>query len=132
MPCPLCSHAKAYKHGKTSKGSQRFRCLNCKQTFTDTFDTIYYRRQVSEEEVRIVLQSHCEGTSLRGISRVSGLSYNTGVSLIRAGSQKAQLIHNAQVQAVDTDAIAADEMWSFVEKNKSIAYPKTLKRETVG
>ena len=95
MPCPLCSHDKTYKHGKTSKGSQRYRCLKCKQTFTSTFDTIYYRRQVSFEEVRIVLQSHCEGTSLRGISRISGLSYNTGVSLIRAASQKAQMVHNA-------------------------------------
>lgn len=132
MPCSLCSHDKTYKHGKTSKGSQRYRCPNCKQTFTDTFDTIYYRRQVSQEEVRIVLQSHCEGTSLRGISRISGLSYNTGVSLIRAAVQKAQLVNNGEVSSVDTDAIAADEMWSFVEKNKSTAYLKNLKPETVG
>jgi transposase-like protein len=125
MLCPLCSHDKTYKHGKTSKGSQRYRCPNCKQTFTDTFDTIYYRRQVSREKVRIVLQSHCEGTSNRGISRVSRLSYNTGVSLIRAASQKAQLVHNAEVQAVDTDAIGADELWSFVEKNKNTAYHKS-------
>jgi transposase-like protein len=125
MQCPLCSHPKAHKHGKTSSGSQRYRCLNCKQTFSDTFDTIYYRRQVSQEKVRIVLQSHCEGTSLRGISRISGQSYNTGVSLIRAASQKAQQVHNAQVQAVDTDAIGADELWSFVEKNKNTAYPES-------
>jgi transposase-like protein len=108
MRCLLCNHNQTHKHGKTSKGSQRYRCPNCQQTFTDTFDTIYYRRQVSEEEVRIVLQSHCEGTSLRGISRVSGLSYNTGVSLIRVASQKAQMVHNAEVQDVQTDAIAAD------------------------
>ena len=127
MLCPLCSHDKTHKHGKTSKGSQRYRCPLCKQTFTDTFDTIYYRRQVREEEVRIVLQSHCEGTSLRGISRVSGLSYNTGVSLIRAASQKAQLIHNDLVQDVDTDAIAADELWSFVEKNNGNACRKNSK-----
>ncbi len=135
MPCPLCGHDETYKHGKTSKGSQRYRCLKCKQTFTSTFDTIYYRRQVTFEEVRIVFQSHCEGTSLRGISRISGLSYNTGVSLIRAASQKAQMVHNAEVKevkAVDTDAVAADEMWSFVEKNKSIAYLKNSKPETVG
>ncbi|MDV2992480.1 MAG: hypothetical protein N4J56_002134 [Chroococcidiopsis sp. SAG 2025] len=37
-----------------------------------------------------------------------GLSYNTGVSLIRAASQKAQLVHNGEVSSVDTDAIAAD------------------------
>lgn len=132
MPCPLCGHDKTYKHGKTSKGSQRYRCPNCKQTFTDTFDTIYPGRQVSFEEVRIVLQSHCEGTSLRGISRISGLSYNTGVRRIRAASQKAQMVHNAEVSSVDTDAIAADEIWSFVEKNKSIAYLKNSKPEIVG
>lgn len=132
MLCPLCSHDKTYKHGKTSSGSQRYRCLNCKQTFTSTFDTIYYRRQVTFEEVQIVLQSHCEGTSWRGISRISGLSYNTGVSLIRAASQKAQMVHNAEVQAVDTDAIAADELWSFVQKNKSAAYLENSKPEIVG
>ncbi len=101
MPCPLCGHDETYKHGKTSKGSQRYRCLKCKQTFTSTFDTIYCRRQVNFEEVRIVLQSHCEGKSLCGISRISGLSYNTRVSLIRAASQKAQMVHNAEVKAVD-------------------------------
>ena len=99
---------KPINKGITSKGSQRYRCPFCKQTFTSTFDTIYYRWQVSFEQVRIVLQSHCEGTSLRDISRISGLSYNTGVSLIRAVSQKAQMVHNSEVKAVDTDAIAAD------------------------
>lgn len=77
MQCPLCSRPKAHGHGKTSSGSQRYCCPNCKQTFTDTFGTIYYQQQVREEEVRIILQSHCEGTSLRGSSRISGLSYNT-------------------------------------------------------
>ncbi len=77
--------------------------------------------------MRIVLQSHGEGTSLRGISRVSGLSYNTGVSLIRAASQKAQLVHNAEVKNVETDALAADELWSFVEKNNDSACRKNLK-----
>ena len=85
------------------------------------------RDLVSFEEVRIVLQSHCEGTSLHGLSRISGLSYNTGVRRIRSASQKAQLIHNAEVQDVDTDAIAADKLWSFVEKNNGNACPKNSK-----
>ncbi|MDZ4877049.1 MAG: hypothetical protein CLLPBCKN_006484 [Chroococcidiopsis cubana SAG 39.79] len=76
---------------------------------------------MSEEEIRIVLQSHAEGSSLRGISRISGLAYDTVVSIIQAAAEKAQLVHNAEVQNVDTDAIAADELWSFVEKNKNTA-----------
>ncbi len=61
-----------------------------------------------------------------------GLSYNTAVSLIRAASQKAQLVHNAEVQDVDTDAIAADELWSFVEKNNGNACQKNSKQEMAG
>lgn len=105
-------------------GSQRYFCSKCQQTFTDTFDTLYYRRQVSEKDVRIVLQAHTEGSSLRGISRISGLAYDTVVKLVQAAAQKAQMVHNAQVQDVDTDAMAADELWSFVEKNKNTAYHK--------
>ena len=111
MKCPLCSHPKAHKHGKTSKSSQRYRCPNCQQPFTATFDTLYYRRKVSEETVRIVLQSHAEGSSLRGVSRISRLAYNTGVSIIRAASQKAQ--------AVKTEALSADDLWSFVDKSRN-------------
>jgi hypothetical protein len=31
------------------------------------------------------------------------------------------MVHNAEVQAVNTDTIGADELWSFVENNKSTA-----------
>lgn len=58
-----------------------------------------------------------EGSSLRGVSRISGLAYDTSVSIVRSWAQKAQMVHNCEVQDVDPDAIAADELWSFVEKN---------------
>ena len=36
----------------------------CQQTYTDTFDTVDYRRQVNEQTVGVVWQSHAEGSSL--------------------------------------------------------------------
>lgn len=128
MECPLCSHPKSHKHGKTSKGSQRYRCPNGRQTFTETFDTLYYRRKVREETVRIVLQSHAEGSSLRGVSRISGLAYNTGMSIIRAASQKAQMVHSAEVQTVETEVISGDEMWPFVKKTETLLTQRTRSR----
>jgi len=80
---------------------------------------MYYYRHVSEAQIRQVLQAHSEGSSLRGISRTSELAYNTVVSIVRAASQQAQLVHNAQVQAVPTEEVSADELWSFVAKNKN-------------
>lgn len=73
-------------------------------------------------------------------------AYDTVVSIVQAAAQKAQMAHNAEIQAVDTDAIAADELWrqesggiippdfalSFVQKNKNSAYLKNWLREIAG
>jgi len=55
------------------------------------------------------------------VARISGRAYGTVVNLVRATSQKAQMIHNAFVQQVETIAITADELWSFIQKNKNTA-----------
>ena len=44
-----------------------------------------------------------------------------------AASQKAQMIHNAFVHQVQTIAITADELWSFMKKNKNIACQENLR-----
>ncbi|CAA9367476.1 hypothetical protein AVDCRST_MAG94-3857 [uncultured Leptolyngbya sp.] len=103
MECPLCAHVKAHKHGKMPNGHQRYLCPACHQTFCESY--------VSPEQIRQVLQAHSEGSSLRGISRITKLAYNTVVSIVRAASQKAQLIHNQELQAVETEEVSADEMW---------------------
>jgi lambda repressor-like predicted transcriptional regulator len=76
-------------------------------------------KNVSPEKIREVLQAHSEGSSLRGISRITELAYNTVVSIVRAASSKAQLVLNAQVEKVETEEVSADDMWSFVQKNRS-------------
>ena len=121
MQCKLCGHSNTYKHGTLPSGTQRYRCPCCQKTFTDSFDTLYYRRQVTPEQVRQVLQCHTEGSSLRGIARTTGLAYNTVVSLVKAASHKAQQVHNVGVSDVETDAVSADELWSFVKKSKNNA-----------
>ncbi len=57
MQCPLCGHAKAHKHGKMPNGHQRYLCPTCGQTFSENFDSLYYRRHVSPEQIRQVLQA---------------------------------------------------------------------------
>ena len=123
MECRLCGHSKTHKHGKMPNGHQRYFCLQCKQTFSESFDTLYYWRRVSPEQVQQVLQAHSECSSLRGVSRITGLAYNTVVSIVRSASSKAQLVHNQQVEQVVTEEVSADELWSFVQKNRSNASP---------
>lgn len=119
MKCLLCGHYKTHKHGQTSKGSQRYYCPICQQTFTETFDTLYYRRQVEPEKIQMVLQAHSEGSSLRGVSRTTRLAYNTVVSLVGKASVKEQMVHNEEVKQIKIEQLAGDEFWSFVQKNKN-------------
>ena len=58
------------------------------------------------------------------MSRISGRAYGTVVSLIKDAAQKAQMLHNAEVNQVKTNQIIADEMWSFVQKNRKTVNPK--------
>ena len=76
---------------------------------------------IQPEQMPMVLQAHVEGSSLRGISRTVNLAYNTVVSLVRAASEKGQVIHNAHVQNINTSNIRSDEFWSLVQKNENSA-----------
>ncbi len=67
----------------------------------------------------MVLQAHSEGSSLRGVSRTTKLAYNTVVSLVRKVSVKGQMVHNEEVKQIETEKLAGDEFWSFVQKNKN-------------
>ncbi|MDZ4877428.1 MAG: hypothetical protein CLLPBCKN_006863 [Chroococcidiopsis cubana SAG 39.79] len=70
-----------------AKARWHYLCPKCRQTFTETFDTLY-KRQLSEEEIRIVLQFHAEGNSLRGISLISGLAYDAVVNIVQAEARE--------------------------------------------
>jgi len=71
-----------HEHSTPSKGTKRYQCPNCQKTFVETLDTIYYHRHIDAEQIHLVLHSHWEGVSQRGIARLTGLAYNTVVSII--------------------------------------------------
>jgi transposase-like protein len=66
MRCPFCEHGRVHKHGKTLKGLERFKCPACQQTFTETFDTVACRRQVSAAEMDTILQFHLYSFTKKG------------------------------------------------------------------
>ena len=60
------------------------------------------------------------------------LAYETGIRVIDAARQKAQMIHNQALKAVETEAMGADEFWSFVEKGRTPVTTMNERSETVG
>jgi len=76
----------------------------------DSLDILYYGRQLTRAQIERILQSHQEGVGLWGIARISKRSDNTVIDVVRASSQKAQLVHNEEVTDVPTEQVIADEM----------------------
>jgi len=127
VACPRCSSLNVKKNGITAQHKQRYRCKDCQRQFiTD------YTYQAYKAEVRsLVLPMTMNGSGIRDISRVLGISTNTVLRLIRQAAQKAQ---EPFVPKRIAD-LELDEFWSFVEKKKRqrwtwYAFDRKLKRVT--
>jgi transposase-like protein len=71
--CRHCGGTNSIRHGYTRKGKQRYRCRTCDRSFVEDPGSVAYDPQRKEE----ILSAYHERASLRGISRIFGVSRNT-------------------------------------------------------
>lgn len=71
--CRHCHGGPTIRHGYTTKGKQRYRCQRCGRCFVENPESAAYDPTRKEE----ILKAYHERTSLRGISRIFGVSRNT-------------------------------------------------------
>ncbi len=67
-----------------------------------------------------ILHQLCEGTSLRGVSRIEGVTLNTVIKLMVDAGYACADFHDRTLQNLTCHRIQADEMWAFCyAKNKN-------------
>ena len=77
-----------------------------------------------------VLNMLVEGSSMRSISRVVGVSINTVTKLLIDAGRACETFHNEQVQNVESKRIQCDEIWSFCyAKGKNVEDAKAAPEE---
>lgn len=65
-------------------------------------------------ETRVqILSMLCEGSSMRSISRITGVSINTVSKLLIDAGMACAAFHDAKVRNVPAKAVQCDEIWSF-------------------
>lgn len=124
MTCEACKLV-CHRIGKHRNGLLRFRCPQCKRTYTEphtrTLDSMY----IAQEKAALALQLLIEGNSLRSTQRITGLDINTLMSLlVRAGKRSEKLMAD-RITSVKVRDVEADELWGFVgmkEKAKGNLY----------
>jgi len=60
-----------------------------------------------------ILHMLCEGSSMRSISRVAGVSINTVTKLLVDAGSACQAYHDERVRGLRSERVQCDEIWSF-------------------
>jgi len=77
-------------------------------------------------ETRVqILSMLCEGSSMRSVSRITGVSINTVSKLIIDAGMACAAFHDATVRGITAKAVQCDEIWSFsYAKQKNVKFAK--------
>jgi IS1 family transposase len=77
-------------------------------------------------ETRVqILSMLCEGSSMRSVSRIAGVSINTVSKLLIDAGLACAAFHDKTVRGVAAKAVQCDEIWSFsYAKNKNVKFAK--------
>jgi transposase-like protein len=89
-------------HGWSSK-TRRIRCLRCTacgKSFSERAGTPLFRTQLPEAKALDIAQYLVEGTGLRAIGRLSGVSLNTVLRFARRAGQHAEAFYDQMMQHV--------------------------------
>jgi len=82
MQCYHCGSEKVRKHGRTKNGKQRFKCTACGRSLRENPQTHSYTPERKEE----ILRAYSERTSLRGLTRIFGVSRQTVSAWLKKSS----------------------------------------------
>jgi len=102
------------KFGKTRQGVQRFLCKTCKQTFTATTGTIFYRKRTPEHEILETLALLAEGNRISSLSRVKGFKEDTILAWLREAAQHAEAVEEVLMAEFKVERGQLDALWAYV------------------
>jgi transposase-like protein len=106
--------AQIIRFGKTQNGTQRYRCKGCGRTFTETWGTVFYRRQASRETILETLALLAEGVRISSLARAKGIKEDTILDWLRAAARQAEAIEDALLKDYRIGQAQLDALWTYV------------------
>ena len=123
MVCSECETA-CSRFGKHRNGLRRFRCPQCKRTYTETHNLTLGEMYAPQDKVFLALQLLLEGNSIRSTMRITGLDQNTISKALVLAGEKAERMMARKIVNVQVRDVEADEVWSFIGKKEKCVRPE--------
>ena len=102
------------KFGKTPRGVQRYRCISCGRTFTETTGTVFFRKHASEQDILETLVLLAEGSRISSLSRAKGFKEDTILNWLRDAAKHAEQVEEIMMARYRVERAQLDAMWSYV------------------
>lgn len=117
MTCHNCQSS-CRKFGKHRNGLQRFRCDQCRKTFTEDHATPLDTMRIPMEKATEVLRLMVEGMSVRSIERITGIHRDTILRLLLLAADKIMAKLRHEFESLVINRIQVDELHCFVQKRE--------------
>jgi transposase-like protein/IS1 family transposase len=117
MTCPNC-RIECKRSGKHRNGLQRFKCLQCKKTFTEARKDALEGMYLPMDKAELVLSMLIEGNSVSSVERITGIHHSTILKLLVLVGEKCERIMAEKVRNVQVRDIECDELWAFIGKKQ--------------
>jgi IS1 family transposase len=96
---------------------QRFQCLRCSTTFSETQPLEHLR--VKTESAVQVINLLVEGVGIRAISRLTRLDQETVLNILEVAGGKCSTLLDTKIRDVECESVQCDELYAFVYSKRS-------------
>jgi transposase-like protein/IS1 family transposase len=117
MTCEACN-VNCQRFGKHRNGLSRFRCPNCKKTYTESHKRVLDSMYIPQDKAVLALRLLLEGNSLRSTERITDLNINTLMSLLVKAGDRCQTLMISKIHDLKVQDVEADEIWGYVGKKE--------------
>ena len=131
MTCHNCKSV-CKKSGKHRNGLQRFRCNQCKRTFTEEHQRPLDEMRLPLDKALLVLQLLVEGNSIRSTERITGVEKKTILSLLVLAGERCERLMEKRLRKVKVSDLQADEVWAYVGMKEKTKKRKGKDADTLG
>jgi transposase-like protein/IS1 family transposase len=117
MTCETC-RVKCQRFGKHRNGLRRFRCPQCKKTYTEAHKPLLEGTCVPQDRILLALRLLIEGNSIRSTERITNLDRNTIMKMLTLAGEKCEKVMGRLIVNVPVKDVQCDEIWSFIQKKE--------------
>jgi transposase-like protein/IS1 family transposase len=117
MTCHNCQ-IDCNRFGKHRNGLQRFRCSQCRKTFTEDRQKPLDEMRIPLDKAIMVLKLLVEGTSVRSIERVTQVHRDTILRLLILAGERCSRLLDEKMRGLKCNFIECDEIWTFCFKKQ--------------